>query len=45
MQFLKIYLRVLQQLGTPPVTSLDDVVRLDGAGRQAARQFVGAIAA
>ena len=37
--------RVLQQLGTPPVTSLDDVVRLDGTGRQAARQFVGAIAA
>ncbi len=37
--------RVLQQLGTPPVASLDDVVRLDEAGRQAARQFVGRIAA
>jgi 1-deoxy-D-xylulose-5-phosphate reductoisomerase len=37
--------RVLQQLGTPPIASLDDVVRLDEAGRQAARQFLGAIAA
>lgn len=37
--------RVLQQLGTPPATSLDDVVNLDEAGRRAARQHLGAIAA
>ncbi|MBS0638536.1 MAG: 1-deoxy-D-xylulose-5-phosphate reductoisomerase [Acetobacteraceae bacterium] len=37
--------RVLQQLGTPAVSSLDDVVRLDEAGRQAAQMHVGAIAA
>jgi 1-deoxy-D-xylulose-5-phosphate reductoisomerase len=37
--------RVMQQLGTPPAASLDDVIHLDQAGRRAARQFVGAIAA
>jgi 1-deoxy-D-xylulose-5-phosphate reductoisomerase len=37
--------RVLQQLGTPSVTSLDDVMQLDAAGRQAASNFVGAVAA
>jgi 1-deoxy-D-xylulose-5-phosphate reductoisomerase len=37
--------RVLQLLGTPSATTLDDVVQLDAAGRQAASNFVGAIAA
>jgi len=37
--------RVLQLLGTPAATSLDDVMALDAAGRQAASNFVGAAAA
>jgi len=37
--------RVLQLLGTPAATSLDDVMALDAAGRQAASNFVGAVAA
>ncbi|HVZ07833.1 1-deoxy-D-xylulose-5-phosphate reductoisomerase [Rhodopila sp.] len=37
--------RVLQRLGTPPAASLEDVMDLDTAGRQAALQYVGAAAA